>query len=891
MSLASAMRAAVPVRATQQRPVESHRAGLTARRAAVVAPGARGLRPPRESPDLWGCGKSGRGASLVVNAEAGADAKPKGRFVRDENGKLVRTMEPAPEGSGGRGRGRGRGGGRGRSEFQGGRGRGMGGRFGGRGGGGRFGGPKPQFEYQNDRGPSPNAGRGGGNGKNFGANAPKGGGYAAAWKNKQKGRGRPKFSASSGSEQVARRRGGKAARAAQRRADAEANKAVAVELLEIPNEGMAMEPLCNLLATTQGDVIKVLFMKGIAITMGQVLDRDTVVAICEAQDVEWIDKVEGGVETMAAKETDFYFQEDEEDLMPRPPVVTIMGHVDHGKTSLLDYIRKAKVAAGEAGGITQAIGAYQVSTTINDESRNITFLDTPGHEAFSAMRARGARVTDIAIVVVAADDGVRPQTKEAVSHARAAGVPLIIAVNKIDKEGANPERVKEELAALEVVCEEWGGDVPMIHVSAKQGTGIDKLLETVALTAEVEELVANPERNARGTVVEAYLDKQRGAMATLLVQTGTLKMGDAVLVGSHWGKVRAISDAYGKKLEEAGPSTPVQIMGLGGVPMAGEEFDVMDSETDARDAADARKDEDRINVIEGNTVSLSNLAAAKDDDDGVQTINVIVKTDVSGSVEAVKAALSALPQDRVILRFLHAAAGEVTESDVDLAAASEGIILAFNTVVSDKVNDRAKQARVEMREYDVIYGLVDEVRSAMEGKLSGVKDEVFVGEAECKAVFGGGNSKVAGCLVLEGSLTKGANLRVMRGKKQMYSGKVGSLRRVKDIVKKVESGLECGVGAEPEWGEWKPGDKIECFDLVDRVQTLESASDDLGKKVDEIKAAEEREKKAAAIAAEQAKAERAARGVEEEEEGQGPPQRGRGRKQFQRGRQKAGSRR
>lgn len=652
-----------------------------------------------------------------------------------------------------------------------------------------------------------------------------------------------------------------------------------------------MEPLCNLLATTQGDVIKVLFMKGIAITMGQVLDRDTVVAICEAQDVEWIDKVEGGVETMAAKETDFYFQEDEEDLMPRPPVVTIMGHVDHGKTSLLDYIRKAKVAAGEAGGITQAIGAYQVSTTINDESRNITFLDTPGHEAFSAMRARGARVTDIAIVVVAADDGVRPQTKEAVSHARAAGVPLIIAVNKIDKEGANPERVKEELAALEVVCEEWGGDVPMIHVSAKQGTGIDKLLETVALTAEVEELVANPERNARGTVVEAYLDKQRGAMATLLVQTGTLKMGDAVLVGSHWGKVRAISDAYGKKLEEAGPSTPVQIMGLGGVPMAGEEFDVMDSETDARDAADARKDEDRINVIEGNTVSLSNLAAAKDDDDGVQTINVIVKTDVSGSVEAVKAALSALPQDRVILRFLHAAAGEVTESDVDLAAASEGIILAFNTVVSDKVNDRAKQARVEMREYDVIYGLVDEVRSAMEGKLSGVKDEVFVGEAECKAVFGGGNSKVAGCLVLEGSLTKGANLRVMRGKKQMYSGKVGSLRRVKDIVKKVESGLECGVGAEPEWGEWKPGDKIECFDLVDRVQTLESASDDLGKKVDEIKAAEEREKKAAAIAAEQAKAERAARGVEEEEEGQGPPQRGRGRKQFQRGRQKAGSRR
>ena len=382
-------------------------------------------------------------------------------------------------------------------------------------------------------------------------------------------------------------------------------------------------------------------------------------------------------------------------------------------------------------------------------------------------------------------------------------------------------------------------------------------------------------------------------MATLLVQTGTLRMGDAVLVGAHWGKVRAIADAYGNKLEEAGPSTPVQIMGLGGVPTAGEEFDVMDSETDARDAAEARADEARINIIEGNAVSLSNLAAAKDDEDGVQTINVIVKTDVSGSVEAVKAALGALPQDRVLLRFLHAAAGEVTESDIDLAAASEGIVLAFNTAVSEKVKDRAKQARVELREYDVIYGLVDEIRDAMEGKLSGVQDEVFVGEAECKAVFGGGNSKVAGCLVLEGSLTKGANLRVTRGKKEMYVGKIGSLRRVKDIVKKVESGLECGVGADPEWGEWKPGDKIECFDLVDRVQTLESASDELGKKVDEIKAAEEREKKAAALAAEQAKAERLARGgnAEEEEETDRGPQRGRGRKQFARGRQKAGSRR
>ena len=882
MSLASAQLGA---RAGWTARASNPAVGLAARRSAVLAPGARGLRPPRESPTLLAPARS---AAFAVRAEA----ERKGRFVRDENGKLVRTMEPSGSGDDeprarGRGRGRGRGG-RGDGGFRGGRGGGRGGpgAFRGR-GGGRGAAP---FEYVNDRGSSPGRGGGAGRGKkNFGPNAVAGGGNEA-WRNKTKGRGRPRgnFSDASGSDQVARRRGGKAARAAQRRAKAEAEKAVAVEILEVPADGMDMETLCDLLATSQAEVIKVLFLRGIAIQMGQVLDRDTVIAVAEAQDVEWIDMDEKGVEEGARKTTEFYEDEDEDDLVPRPPVVTIMGHVDHGKTSLLDYIRNSKVASGEAGGITQAIGAYQVSTSINGEEREITFLDTPGHEAFSAMRARGARVTDVAIVVVAADDGVRPQTKEAVSHARAAGVPLIIAINKIDKEGANPDRVKEELAGLEVVCEEWGGDTPMIQVSAKQGTGVEQLLETIALTAEIEELVANPDRNARGTVVEAYLDKQRGAMATLLVQTGTLRMGDPVLVGANWGKVRAITDAYGEKLEEAGPSTPVQIMGLGGVPMAGEEFDVMDTEAEAREAAETRASADRINVIEGNTVSLSNLAAAKGDEDGVQTINIIVKTDVSGSVEAVKAALGALPQDRVILRFLHAAAGEVTESDIDLAAASEGIILAFNTPVSDRVADRAKAARVELRAYDVIYGLVDEVRAAMEGKLSGVQDEVFVGKAECKAVFGGGNSKVAGVLVLDGELRMKANLRVTRKGKEQYVGKVGSLRRVKDQVKKVESGLECGVGADPEWGEWKPGDVIECFDLVDRVQTLESASDELGKKVQELNAAEERKKAAEALAAEQAKerAEGAPAAAEADDDAFAGK-----RKQQQRGKQKAGTRR
>ena len=594
------------------------------------------------------------------------------------------------------------------------------------------------------------------------------------------------------------------ARAAQRRAKAEAEKAVAVEILEVPADGMDMETLCDLLATSQAEVIKVLFLRGIAIQMGQVLDRDTVIAVAEAQDVEWIDLDEKGVEEGARKTTEFYEDEDEDDLVADPR------RHHHGPRR-----PRQDIAPGlhpqQQGGIRRGWRyhpSHRRVSGVHLHQRGGARDHLPGHARARGVQRharRGARVTDVAIVVVAADDGVRPQTKEAVSHAKAAGVPLIIAINKIDKEGANPDRVKEELAALEVVCEEWGGETPMIQVSAKQGTGVEELLETIALTAEVEELVANPDRNARGTVVEAYLDKKRGAMATLLVQTGTLRMGDPVLVGANWGKVRAISDAYGETLEEAGPSTPVQIMGLGGVPMAGEEFDVMDSEAKAREAAEARASADRINIIEGNTVSLSNLAAAKGDEDGVQTINIIVKTDVSGSVEAVKAALGALPQDRVILRFLHAAAGEVTESDIDLAAASEGIILAFNTSVSDKVEDRAKAARVELRAYDVIYGLVDEVRAAMEGKLSGVQDEVFVGKAECKAVFGGGNSKVAGVLVLDGELRMKANLRVTRKGKEQYVGKVGSLRRVKDQVKKVESGLECGVGADPEWGEWKPG--------------------------------------------------------------------------------------
>ena len=409
-------------------------------------------------------------------------------------------------------------------------------------------------------------------------------------------------------------------------------------------------------------------------------------------------------------------------------------------------------------------------------------------------------------------------------------------MNKMDKEGANPDRVRDELSRIGLISEEWGGDVPFLPISAKTGEGIDDLLETISLTADVAELVAHPDREAQGTVIEAFLDKQRGPIATVLVQAGCLSIGDAVQIGAAYGKVRAMDDADGNKVEEAGPSMPVQIMGLNAVPAAGEEFTVFLSDSSAREKAEEVQAEIRNNrLIEGNVVSLSNLPG---DEDGLQKINLIVKTDVSGSCEAVKAALSALPQDRVQLRFLMASAGEVSESDIDLASASEGIILAFNTPCSDRILDIAKKSKVEVRTYDVIYDLVDEVRAAMEGMLSSIKEEIPYGKATCKAVFGGGRAKVAGSEVIDGYFETKKYLRVTRKGKEVYFGKVGSLRRVKDVVKKVESGLECGIGADPEWDGFKAGDVLECLDLVDKIQTLETASENLQERVEEYQAGE-----------------------------------------------------
>jgi translation initiation factor IF-2 len=548
--------------------------------------------------------------------------------------------------------------------------------------------------------------------------------------------------------------------------------------------------------------------------------------VAEAFEVEVLEEDAVTVDAAARKTTAFTDDDDYEFLEPRAPVVTIMGHVDHGKTSLLDYIRKTRVAAGEAGGITQAIGAYQVAPVINGTRTPITFLDTPGHEAFSAMRARGARVTDVAVIMVAADDGVRPQTLEAISHAQAAGVPMVVALNKIDKEGANPERVKQELSAAGLLPEEWGGQTPVVPISAKKGTGIEALLETLQLVAELAELSANPQRAARGTVVEAYLDKARGATATLLVQTGTLRVGDVVICGPSYGRVRALLSDVGERVQEAGPSTPVQMLGLDCVPGAGDVFDVCADEDEARERAqEARASIQAARLVEQSSGQaqrvLLNTGGAppseEDDESLMKRLNVVLKTDVSGSLEAVKAATGAISQDRVQLRFLTAAAGEVNASDIDLASATGAMVLAFNTPLQDEIVAKAKQRNVDVRQYDIIYALVDDVKAAMEAMLKPVTERVPLGEAEVRGVFASGSSgKVAGCMITSGKLVSKCMLTVKRGKEVVYEGQLDSLRRMKDIVKELGSGYECGVGSD--FSGWKEGDKVEAFELrVKRV--------------------------------------------------------------------------
>ncbi len=526
------------------------------------------------------------------------------------------------------------------------------------------------------------------------------------------------------------------------------------------------------------------------------------------------------VQNVAFKEQDIFAQKDDDatNLVYRSPVVTVMGHVDHGKTSLLDQIRKARVAAGEAGGITQHVAAYKVKVPGHGE---VVFLDTPGHEAFTEMRARGAQATDIVVLVVAATDGVMPQTIEALNHAKDAKVSIIVAVNKIDLPEAQPERIRQQLADHGLIPEEWGGETMYVNVSALRGENIDKLLEAIAVTAEVKELKANPDKRATGVVVEARLDRNRGPMATVLVQEGTLKVGDIVVAGRTTGKVRALLDDRGTTIKEAGPSTPVEILGLDGVPEAGDAVNVAEDDKVAKKVVEHRRQQWRKRELASTAkVSLENLMERINESGDTKELKIVLKADVQGSAEALKAALIKQATEKVKVTVIAAGVGGITESDVNLAKAGGAIIVGFHVRPAGKSSKLAEQEGVQIRLYDIIYDALDEVRTAMAGLLAPIKREVAMGKVEVRETFSIPKiGTVAGCMVLDGKITRKAHLRVFRNNVQVYEGKVGSLRRFKDDASEVQSGYECGMQVAG-WNEITKGDVIECFEVVEEAAKL-----------------------------------------------------------------------
>ena len=553
-----------------------------------------------------------------------------------------------------------------------------------------------------------------------------------------------------------------------------------------------------------GEILKKLLMLGNMANINTELDFDTASLICADFDVTLEKKLDKTAEDHLEAED---FADTEENLQPRPPVVTIMGHVDHGKTSLLDYIRKARVTAGEAGGITQHIGAYTVS--IND--RSITFLDTPGHEAFTAMRARGAQATDIAVLVVAADDGVMPQTIEAIHHAQAAEVPIIVAINKMDKEGADPEKIKQELTKYDVVCEDWGGETIVVPVSAKTGMGVDELLEMILLQADVLQLRANPNRLGRGIIVEAKLDKARGPLATVLVQNGTLRVGDNIIAGLAAGRVRAMINDRGERVEAAGPSTPVEVMGFDDVPSAGDEVIAVGDDKLSRQVADERRE--KLKASREATMakmSMENLFASIEEGKQI-TLNLIIKADVQGSVEAVKQALEKLSNDEVKVRVLHSGAGAITKDDVNLASAFNAIIIGFNIRPDASARATAEKEKVDVRLYTVIYSAIEDMEKAMKGLLAPEYKEVLLGHAEVRNVFKiTGAGTIAGCYVQDGKMQRNAQVRLLRDNVVMFTGKLSSLKHYKEDVKEMGTGFECGMSLEG-YNEIKEGDVVECY--------------------------------------------------------------------------------
>jgi translation initiation factor IF-2 len=577
-------------------------------------------------------------------------------------------------------------------------------------------------------------------------------------------------------------------------------------------ETITVGDLAHKMAVKAAEVIKALMKMGMMVTINQVLDQETALIIVEemghvgkaaqADDPEiYLEKAEGAAEA---------------EQLARAPVVTVMGHVDHGKTSLLDYIRRAKVAAGEAGGITQHIGAYHVET----DRGVITFLDTPGHEAFTAMRARGAKATDIVVLVVAADDGVMPQTIEAIHHAKAAGVPIVVAVNKIDKQGANPERIRQELVSHEVVPEDWGGDTQFIEVSAKQGTNIDGLLEAILLQAEVLELTAPVEAPAKGIIVESRLDKGRGPVATLLVQSGTLKKGDIVLAGTAFGRVRAMLDENGQQIEEAGPSIPVEILGLSDVPSAGEDAMVLADEKKAREIALFRAGKFRdVRLAKQQAAKLENMFTQMAEGE-VQSLALIIKADVQGSYEALAHSLQKLSTDEVRVNILHSGVGGISESDVNLAIASKAIVIGFNTRADAAARKLAEAEGVDIRYYNIIYEAVDEVKAALSGMLAPEKKEQVIGTVEIRQVITVSKvGNIAGCMVTDGMVKRNASVRLIRENVVVHTGELESLKRFKDDVKEVKQGYECGLMLK-NFNDIREGDQLEVFEVVEVARTL-----------------------------------------------------------------------
>ena len=568
-------------------------------------------------------------------------------------------------------------------------------------------------------------------------------------------------------------------------------------------EGITVGELAEKLGQTPANVIKVLFLLGTMVTINSSLNDEQVELIC----LEYGCECEKHVPVDEVNFENIEVVDDEADLQPRCPVVTIMGHVDHGKTTLLDTIRKSAVVDGEFGGITQHIGAYQVEVN----GKKVTFLDTPGHEAFTAMRARGAQVTDIVIIVVAADDGVMPQTKEAIDHAKAAGVPIVVAINKIDKEGADPERIKAEMAEEGLLPEEWGGDTVYCEISAKKKIGIEELLETLTVVAELADLKANPNRYAYGSVVEGKLDKGRGAVATLLVENGTLRTSDPIVVGTAFGKVRQMLDDKGRVIKEALPGTPVEITGLNEVPVAGDKFMVFESEKQARSVGETRMkakiEKDRNS---GAALSLDDLYSQIKEGQIID-LNIIVKADVQGTAEAVKASLEKIDVDGVRVNVIRSTVGAISESDVILASASQAIIYGFNVRPDAKVRNKAEEENVEIRLHNVIYKMVEEIETAMKGMLAPEYHEVITGQAEIRQVIKASKiGNIAGCYVTDGSIKRNCGIRLIRDGIVVYEGKLASLRRFKDDVKEVNAGFECGLNIE-NYNDIKEGDIIEGY--------------------------------------------------------------------------------